>query len=216
MNRSSFGERAQSLNLEFQDQPNSGEEFLIDIPDQNEAQITEEFTKEKKLAKLRNEIARKKEERKQSVASSTLRGKDFYLRQVSTFLIASLFLSLASQQFFIYVYMHDLVSAYFDHQTSMFNGGMEGNNYCYMNYFVGNFLGYLIAAGCVIHHIQEDEEFGRKVFSLSLILSAMSVFVATKLLPQKNFPLFCLFYIAIPSFLTGKQTFTYQPASGSS
>jgi hypothetical protein len=216
MSKRSFSERAQSLNLEFHEQPNEGEEFLIDIPEPNEVIVPEYQTKENKLAKLRQKIAQKQEQKKQSIVEPQLRGKDFYLRKVSTFLIASFFLSLASQQFFVYVYMHDFISAYFNHNVSMFNGSMEGTNYCYLNYFIGNFLGYLISACCIINHVQEDEEFGRKVFSLSLILSAMSIFVSTKVMPQQNFALFCFFYTAIPSFLTGRMSITTKQAYGSS
>jgi hypothetical protein len=216
MSRRSYNERSHSLDLEFQDQPNSGEEFLIDIPEPDEVVVGEDLTKERKLANLRQQIVRKQEKKKQSIIEPQLRGKDFYLRKVSSFLFASFFLSLASQQFFVYVYMHDFISAYFDHNVTMFGGTMEGTNYIYLNYFVANFFGYLVSACCIINQVQEDEEFGRKVFSLSLIVSAMSIFVSTKLMPQKNYAIFCFFYTAIPSFLTGRLGLNFKRASDSS
>lgn len=193
------------MDLMLHDKDNAGEEFLIDIDDMKRQRWEEEMSKERKLTRLREQIAKKQEQRKNITQSKQLHGRDFYLRKVSAFLISSIFLSLASQQFFAYVYMHDFVAAYFDQKVQVFGGMIEGSNFCYLNYFIGKTLGFIMAALFVINHVQADEEIGRKVFSISLILSSMSVFVSTKLMHLQNWPLFVFFYIFVPTFMTGRR-----------
>ena len=130
------------------------------------------------------------------------RGKDFYLEKVTNFLISSIFLALASQQLFFYVYLHDYVNGFMDNNTTMFNGLIEGNNFTYLCYFIGRTLGYLLSAMFLTVPMQEDEEFGRKVFTMCLLLSSASIFIATKLLYLKDFGLFCAFYVLLPSIIT--------------
>lgn len=192
---------------------NDGEEFLMDMDEKRELQLQEEETKERKLAKLRQQIEKKQEIRKNKESNSQPRGKDFYLRRVSAFLLSSMFLSLASQQFFVYVYLHEFVAAYFDHKVQMFDGLMEGANYCFLNYFAGKILGFIVAAACIIEPIQEDEEIGRKVFSISIVVSSMSMLIATKLMHLMNWPLFVFFYTFVPSFSTGRLPLTCKQTS---
>ncbi len=202
---------------------NSTQSLSLDVPQHRNSIAVEEedrmessslkspseiiMTKEQKLEQLREQLHKRKQLQQESglkLMKTGPRGKDFYLQKVSHFLLSSFFLAIASQQIFIYLYLHDYVNGYFHNRTSMLGGWIEGGNYTLLSFFVGRLFGYLISAWLIIKPIQEDEEIGRKIFSICLMLAAGSSFLSAKILPQRDFGMFCLFYVALPVFFTCK------------
>lgn len=201
MSKQSFlNQTDRSANLDL-DLGGTGEQELVDKRVKM-SQSESILSKEAKLAALREQLSKRQDLRKSVIASNQPRGKDFYLLKVTNFLVSGFFLSLATELLFTYAYLHDYINGYFENDTAMFNGLIEGSTYCFLLYFIGRVAGYFLTAIFVITPIQEDEEFGRKVFTISLILSSLSIFVSTKLMHLKDYGVFCIFYALIPGFIS--------------
>jgi hypothetical protein len=144
----------------------SGSDLYQSFPDEDTEQnltleeplikgLAEADQKERKLQELREQREKKEEDKKKAAAKP--KGKDFYVRKVSKFLVCSVLLNLAIEQVFVTAFIFDYINGYMDNDTSMFGGKMQGNNFCFIVFYSMRWVGYVVT-NCFIHIIQEDVE----------------------------------------------------------
>ena len=163
-----------------------------------------------KLRRIKERISLKREERKAKLQTKNQgAGKESYLQKVTNFLTASFFLNLAIEMIFVISLLHDHINGYFENKTYVLDGLVEGNNFCFLVFYASRSVGYFFSSAFFIDRIQNNvlynnnqEEVGRKIITLGIILSGFSVFISTRILQSKNFYLYSVFYVAIPAFVT--------------
>lgn len=120
-----------------------------------EAVSTEEDTqKQDKLQQLRQRMDDRMNKKKK--LEGLPKGPDLYLQKVTNFLITSFFLNLAIEHIFTYSLMHDYINGYLKNKTYVWNGRIEGNNFCFMLFYGFRLIGFFITDTWLIDSMQSD------------------------------------------------------------
>lgn len=137
-----------TISMDIEDPANGVSEPLV-------PPLAESFNdKQDKLQKLRKKMDERMNQKKKEPEEP--KGRDVYLQKVTNFLITSFFLNLAIEHVLTYSLVHDYVNGYLQNKTYLWNGQIEGNNFCFILFYFFRLIGFVLTDWYLIDAMQGD------------------------------------------------------------